>query len=776
MFKKNDFIRLIKKLMIDKEFKMRNLRIVFLLLFFSSLFFSFAFGKSKQVELFSKHIDNKTIAPKPLGSMAKPAFQSFGGPNSYGYTWLDSDTTGGPTYNWIEIDTIGTKVQFTEWTSPETWPADDGTAGPFPLGFQFVYHGTTYDSIYIGTNGLLSFSESDLTRDGYFHTGMIPYLRFPDVLAPFYNDLNLDTTAGSYGGGYVYYWTNSVDSFIVEYKNVKPYVYPSTIDTLNFQVILVETDSSITYQYKTVATPNSGVLGTPVRADSSALIGIQDHSRYFGLRYFDGESGGYENLPQTGLAVQFKRTSNFVHNVVPRREIIYYLPDNPYNYPPYYLFYANEVGDTLSENSVVVFNTGGSQENDVPVVCKIYKRDNLGGYSLEDSSYNTISSLPAGDTARVDFSGSWAPDQRGTYLVTYYTTLQTDDLPSDDTTSGCLFAEKNDLSCPWANSIPTCNGILEAGEWSDACTLDISKFAVPQPTFELRVIVGPNFYESDGTILYAKNDSSYLYLAFDLLADTSDTEADWISIDIDDNGNRFFDQDSSDGQLSLWNDFIGGFDAMFFWPLISAALDSFASFGNVEAVSGWEFGMQYNGDHMQAEVRIPFGNNPKRYLNSGPGNSIGIWIGIADAGDPYLDDGELYANQIAYWPWQGIFSYFPQKLARIHLSSSSTSIEEDGSEGSIANAFKLDQNYPNPFNPTTVINYELPRPAKVKLNVYNVLGQRIKTLANGLRAAGNHTVVWDGKDQKGRRVASGIYFYKIAAGDYTCVRKMILLR
>ena len=751
---------------------MRETRVFFILLLLVALLFNTASGKSKKSDVLSKNTATKQVAVQPSEILTRLPFQSFGGPNSYGYTWLDSDDAGGPTYTWIDISSIGTAVEDTAWKSPETWPEDDGTAGPYYLGFEFVYMGNTYDSIYIGTNGILSFTESDLTREGYFFYGWIPYLKFRNALAPFHTDLNLEEPSG---GGNVYYWTNSADSFIVQY-NIKPFAYPSTNDTTFFEVIFSKADSSITYQYKKVATPNSSTPDGWVRADSLSLVGIQDYSRYFGLRYFAYGVEGYENLPEANLAIKIKRSEYFTHNVVPTREIIYYAQDNPYLYSPYHLYYSAEVGSVLSDNEVTVFNTGENQETNIPVVCKIFKKDNQGGYTQKDSSENTISSLSAGGNALVDFSDSWAPDQRGSYLVTYYTALQSDELASDDTTSGYLFAEKNELFSPWADTVPTCNGILEPNEWSDAVALDISKYAVPEPISELRVVVGPRFYESDAAILYAKNDSDYLYLGFDLLEDTSNTANDWISIDIDDDGDRFFDQDHSEGQITLWNNYLGISDTMIYLSLISDPSDSFASSGSQAFITGWDFGIQSNNGHQQAEVRIPFGTSPAWNLNSSPGSTFGVWIGVGNAGDPYWDNGTMYSNEIAYWPWQGIFSFYPQKIAKIHLSSSSTSIEDEGSGITIANSFELHQNYPNPFNPTTVINYDLPHPAKVEINVYNILGQKIKTLMNGIQVKGTHSVTWDGTDQKERTVASGIYFYKIVAGDYTCVRKMIMLK
>ncbi len=85
-------------------------------------------------------------------------------------------------------------------------------------------------------------------------------------------------------------------------------------------------------------------------------------------------------------------------------------------------------------------------------------------------------------------------------------------------------------------------------------------------------------------------------------------------------------------------------------------------------------------------------------------------------------------------------------------------------------------NYPNPFNPTTTINYSIPRRRNIELAVFNVKGQRIKTLINDVMPSGEHSVIWDGDNDNGVKVASGIYFYKLQAGTYTKTKKMILMK
>lgn len=90
--------------------------------------------------------------------------------------------------------------------------------------------------------------------------------------------------------------------------------------------------------------------------------------------------------------------------------------------------------------------------------------------------------------------------------------------------------------------------------------------------------------------------------------------------------------------------------------------------------------------------------------------------------------------------------------------------------------FRLSQNYPNPFNPETTIKYDLPNDQRVQLVIYNVLGQRIRTLVASPVKAGYHRVVWDGRDEHGNNVPSGVYFYSFRAGEYSANKKMVLLR
>ena len=88
----------------------------------------------------------------------------------------------------------------------------------------------------------------------------------------------------------------------------------------------------------------------------------------------------------------------------------------------------------------------------------------------------------------------------------------------------------------------------------------------------------------------------------------------------------------------------------------------------------------------------------------------------------------------------------------------------------------LPQNLPNPFNPSTTIKYDLAEPAFVELKIYSVTGQVVRTLVAEQQAAGRYQVVWDGKDDQGRLVASGVYTYRLKAGAFEDARKLMLMK
>jgi hypothetical protein len=105
-----------------------------------------------------------------------------------------------------------------------------------------------------------------------------------------------------------------------------------------------------------------------------------------------------------------------------------------------------------------------------------------------------------------------------------------------------------------------------------------------------------------------------------------------------------------------------------------------------------------------------------------------------------------------------------------------TDVKDDEQGSIIPEKFELRQNYPNPFNPVCNIEYALPRSSHITLSIYNILGQKVRMLVDEYQSAGYKSIRWDGRDNQGREVTSGIYFYRIEAGDFVQAKRMVLIK
>ena len=142
---------------------------------------------------------------------------------------------------------------------------------------------------------------------------------------------------------------------------------------------------------------------------------------------------------------------------------------------------------------------------------------------------------------------------------------------------------------------------------------------------------------------------------------------------------------------------------------------------------------------------------------------------------------ELGDQEKAREAFQSFISQYPRDelvaLATMELNTMDLAKPRKESLAEAAQtSFALLQNYPNPANPTTRITFTLPQKAHVTLEIYNLLGQRVRTLVEGAREAGSYSIVWDGRDERGRVVSSGVYFYRLRAGELVRASKMLLLR
>ncbi len=148
-----------------------------------------------------------------------------------------------------------------------------------------------------------------------------------------------------------------------------------------------------------------------------------------------------------------------------------------------------------------------------------------------------------------------------------------------------------------------------------------------------------------------------------------------------------------------------------------------------------------------------------RYTNESNGSqTIYLPFGIEGVQGPYKNSAvDFITNCLNWFATPTEVDYFSQKEH-------------------VVQDYQLHQNYPNPFNPSTVIEFDLPTSGQVSLTIYNILGQKIRTLVNSVKSSGKYKVHWDGVDDHRQNVVGGMYFYRLETGDYSAIRKMILLQ
>jgi hypothetical protein len=148
------------------------------------------------------------------------------------------------------------------------------------------------------------------------------------------------------------------------------------------------------------------------------------------------------------------------------------------------------------------------------------------------------------------------------------------------------------------------------------------------------------------------------------------------------------------------------------------------------------------------------------------------------SGTSYVDNAVPDTNRYWYYA-SAVFTnglWAAESFGSNREGGRATSITGIAETPQVPAEFYLSQNYPNPFNPTTTISFGLPQDSDVKVEVFNLLGQKVRTLVDGNEKAGYKTLVWNGKDDSGKGVTSGVYFYKIDAGSFSQSKKMIMIK
>jgi len=214
-------------------------------------------------------------------------------------------------------------------------------------------------------------------------------------------------------------------------------------------------------------------------------------------------------------------------------------------------------------------------------------------------------------------------------------------------------------------------------------------------------------------------------------------------------------------------------------------LDTFYLIGEYLRPSSFGLSLSYGGDINQdgfAEVLVGDYQQDKVYIFYG-GKNIDSLFDLVLAGYDSLD----FATQIAFAGdinGDGYGEILVSSLGdltlkgKIYIFTSNPTSVNDDEQDNAEKRFYLRQNYPNPFNEKTVIDYSLDESniTLVTIKIYNILGVKVKTLVEVRQVPGDHQVFWDGRDDLGQEVSSGIYFYQLKTPECSQVRKMIFLK
>jgi len=341
------------------------------------------------------------------GPINAPQYTPYGagGPDLYGYRWIDNDTTGPsnvPTFVWKDISTIGTRV---------SGLGDDNVVGPFSIGFNFPYYWYRVNSFYIGSNGYIAFGDNTMWGSPFT---ILPNSAPPNnVVAPLLSDMEF----ASYGlgdTGKCYYWTNTAaDTCIISYINVRFWNSAPIAPRCTFQIVLAKIDSSITFQYK-------GIGGAPYNGwgPTANTIGIENVTGTVGLSYLNGLLPS-QNVLHESLAVKFyppQTTSYQVYDVA----LLNALNENSGG-----VFFYNNFPTTLWAK---VKNTGNQAVSNCTVYCRVRNSSNAIVYT----DTITIASMTSGQIDSVIFTPNWTPTITGVYRSVFRARIGNDMFAGND--------------------------------------------------------------------------------------------------------------------------------------------------------------------------------------------------------------------------------------------------------------------------------------------------------------------------------------------------------
>jgi len=718
-----------------------------------------------------------------------------GGPDDFGYQWIDSTEENGPVYDWIEISGTGTS---TIMYGVNQFHGDDNFSEPIEFGFDFPFYGIPRSFFYVDTNGEFLLAESNWyepypsngwENDGNVFNYVYPipgYNAMPALIAAFWDDLEVDQ-----GIGDIYFQTfGTVPNryCVVEWNNVRFHAGTGGDPTICFEVIFHENGEMI-FQYKNVVNGQTGST-CPHDYGQSTTVAIQNDTADIGLCYLrelveNGQYLGlepYGNILQNELAIKFYTGED---NSAPN--FVFEEMGNTFNNNSEFSVLINDMSSILSDT--LYYNLGSGWEGIAHIG---FVEPNIYSYQLPEIPNSTTINyyFVATDDSPAQNRGTLpnnAPDEFYTIKI----------LPTDGV--NVLFAYPGNQD--WQ--------LIEYPVY-------IAALNNLQISYDIY-----NWYEFEDYRFPENYDVIFTYANSGSVNAKQDTLAVALM--------EFMDNGTNENPKNVFMASDGLAYSQHGFPNDKPSKKFYTAY-----LRGGYYG---TGTYGQPPYGGTNGLSGPDIIAYEEGSVIGVSgspIGVANVEYP------VYANSPDVLYVRDCPSWYADEVINPEISSEATSLFEDGpgplvsgqaycyhgvcalwldnliyksfytsfdlsqfTDGNdiemiITEAMEwfnveivtndnvvqtvpktvLEQNYPNPFNPTTTISFSIAQTSSyVTLNIYNIKGQKVKSLLNEKLDAGTHQVMWDGKDENGKSATSGIYFYKLnAGGNFSQTKRMILLK
>ena len=806
----------------------------------------------RELDLDKYDTDPRSYSHSPL--------RGAGGPDAFGYEWIDSNEPGGPAFEAIDISDTGTPLALTVSPGCDAFPADDEGFAEVELPFSFSFYGESYSSIFISANAFATFDGQIFQDDCTFTEDPIPTADPPNALiAPIWEDWNGEEVEG----GQILTETLPDGRFVIQYDDW-PLFFETSVNT--FQVIL-SPSGAIKYQY--VDMNNEG--------GDQFSIGVENQDGSIGLQV------AYDEVyPVSGLAVLIQARPSFVTGVSPATGTIPAGGSADVNVD----FSAEGlIGGTYEGALDVETNLSDPSGFELPVVLEVtgmaacaitaetitFEDTIIGTSSSEeatvmnggtDSCELTDASADGPFSVENFTAGTLAPGESATFAVAYTPTEAGDDTGTltvtladkDDLTASL---EGSALDAPTPEVDPASLSItVEQGETTsasltlsnvggeDAADLDyeisvmeallatraaqetfvsgarsgsvlrggasaherIVPKTLPQGPFAQTAEAGsggdivqdgsfeegtPNPFWTEGSVAFG----TPLCTVTDcgMGGGTGPFDGDWWA---------WFGGTAAGDEGFVEQDLVipSGTASLSFYLEIPVAVAA-PGFMNVlidgeEVFSVTEVDQPAYATYQEVVIDVSDyadgGTHTLRFesTTSSDGNFFVDLVSIVSTGPALLSvspesgsiaPGESEEIAVTVNATEVDLGTYEFNLAIATNDPSNPTItvpvtvevippvanEGDG----VPAAFALGQNYPNPFASRTTIDYALPEAARVTITVYDAVGRQVAVLVDEDATAGYHTADWDT-----RGLASGVYLYRIQAGDYTKTRKMSIVR